>query len=331
MPDPDKTPKLTCGSIALAGLLAVIAVVALQRQNQPPTWASTGAAAVAVVAAFVIARGVQNVFWALLAATLLTLHPAWSREAENHPEELLAGAVVLAGLAGVRIGWHLAFYPRFAWRAWLPLLAFLPMCIGLAWKADKHLGVLAAVLCASGLIAATLLAAGLQERQPEVMPSRLNVLTGLLGAVLGPVGGLVVYRFLDRSLAKEMGTWDWLRDSLPESVGMNPASLDGWSWPDVVVVLTVVAVSLGFALYRGWKQWSTAQAPAAWFLPCCAAVMLAGFFIRPQASSEALPVLLTGLVVLLFVFFIAEMLQLSFRRMVLLPPDERLEVQEVAK
>src|SRR5215472_14941680 len=101
MPDPDKTPKLTCGSIALAGLLAVIAVVALQRQTQPPTWASTGAAAVAVVAAFVIARGVQNVFWALLAATLLTLHPAWSREAENHPEELLAGAVVLAGLAGV--------------------------------------------------------------------------------------------------------------------------------------------------------------------------------------------------------------------------------------
>jgi hypothetical protein len=331
MPDPDKTPKLTCGSIALAGLLAVIAVVALQRQTQPPTWASTGAAAIAVVSAFLITRGVQNIFWALVAAAFVTLHPAWSREAEKNPEELLAGAVVLAGLAGVRIGWHVAFHPRFAWRAWLPLLLFLPLCAGLAWKADKHLGVLAAVLFATGMVTATLLAAALQERKPEVMPSRLNVLTALVGAVLIPTGGLLVYRFLDRSLNIENGGWSWLRDSLPESVGLNRASLDGWTWPDIAVVLTVVAVSLGFALYRGWRQWSAAQPPTAWFLPYFVLVMLVGFFVRPESPSEAMPVLLTAMVVLLFVFFIAEMLQLSFRRMVLLPPDERLEAEQVAK
>lgn len=333
MAELEKSPRLTCGSMALAGLLAVVAVIALQRQTQPPTWASTGAAAIAVVAAFLITRGVQNFFWALLAATLLMLHPTWNREADNNPDELLAGAVVLAGLAGVRIGWHLAWYPRFVWRAWVPLLLFLPICAGLAWKADKQLGLLAVVLFANGMIVGTLLGARLQEREAEIIPSRLNVLTAAFSVVLVPAAGLIVYRFLDRSLYTESGSWRFVRDAFPESmaVGFNVNSLAGWSWPTPWLVLPLLVCSLGLAIHRGCKQWAVGQGPTAWFLPSFAAVMVVRLLLYSEDPGEAVPVLMTALVVLCFVFFVAEMLQRGFRRMVLLPPDERLEVHEMAK
>ncbi len=146
-----ESPRLTCGSMVLAGVLALTVVIALQRQTESVTWTATAAAAIAVVSIFLVARGVHHFGWGVVAAALLTFHPAWKAQGNAPAEEVLGGALVLAVVAGAGIGWRLVFHPRFAWRSWPVLAGAMALGIGLAWAANPHLGFLAAAVTALAL------------------------------------------------------------------------------------------------------------------------------------------------------------------------------------
>src|SRR5262245_2573828 len=187
MGEAEKSPRLTCGSMALAGVLALIVVIALYRQPRPPTWPSIGAAAIGVVSVFLIGRGMLTFVGGLAAAALLTFHPVWFVLGEKnelgdaiHPQQkVLAAACVLACVAGTRVGWHLTFHPVFAWRLWPIVIGALAVLSGLAWVGDKYLGLLALALSISELFAGVFLAYRLRRRQAKVLPSRLNVMVGM--------------------------------------------------------------------------------------------------------------------------------------------------------
>jgi hypothetical protein len=328
MAEPQQSPKLTCGAIALVGTLALLVVVALQRQTQPPSWASTGAAAIAVASVFLIGRGVQNFGWGLVAAALLTLHPSWKEHSESNAESVLAGAVVLAVLAGVRVGWSLTFHPSFAWRAWPLLSGVLAACTGLAWKADARLGVLALALTAAGMGTAAFLALQLRRRTLTDLPARLNVLTAGAQVVLLPAASFIVLLFLDHNLTSDRSWWELLREALPDRLSYATRALarlesNAWSWPADWLVVPLCAVGVVLCSLQGWKEWSKAQPPWSWYLTLVSLLVPALLFGRSGERGEAVSVILTALVVLLVVFVIANTLRRFWLRLVLLPPDVR--------
>jgi hypothetical protein len=323
----DRSPKLTCGSIALVGMLALVVVVALQRQPDPPTWSSTGAAAVAVVAVFLTARGVHHFGWGVVAAALLTFHPTWKAQSDALPEQVLSGADVLAVVAAAGIGWRLAFHPRFAWRSWPLVAGAMAAGIGVAWKADQQLGVLAMAVAVFCLGASAFLGSRLRKRKPAVPPSRLNLAAACALVFLTPVGALVVYRFLDRSLYNVDGWAGLIADAFPTSLGFSLAAFDstnlaGWCWPHPTLVLPYALFALFMNARRGWRQWARAEAPTAWFLSFLSLVMLVGLLVLPTQGA-AMQVILTALVVLLTTSMIADVLRHVVERLVLRPPQER--------
>src|SRR5262245_4812560 len=221
MGEAEKSPRLTCGSMALAGVLALIVVIALYRQPRPPTWPSMGAAAIGVVSVFLIGRGMLTFVGGLAAAALLTFHPVWFvLGAKNelgdaiHPQQkVLAAACVLACVAGTRVGWQLTFHPVFAWRVWHTLIGARAARTGLAWIGDKYLGLLALALIISGMLAAACLACSLRRREGKVLPSRLNVMAGMASVAAVPVAALVVFLFLNHSLSSEKSFGELLPDA----------------------------------------------------------------------------------------------------------------------
>ncbi|OAI49766.1 hypothetical protein AYO44_06095 [Planctomycetaceae bacterium SCGC AG-212-F19] len=327
MAEIDRSPKLTCGSIALAGVLALVVVVALQRQAQPPTWASTGAAAIAVVAVFLVARGVHHFGWGVVAAALLTFHPTWQAQSKALPEAVLAGADVLAVVAAACIGWRLAFHPRFGWRLWPVVGGAAAICIGLAWAADPHLGMLAVAVAMTSFWAGTFLGSKLRQRKPETLPAQLNLLTAGTLVLATPIAALVVYRFLDRSLYNVNNMSDLVANTMPPGLSVSFAAFDAnhlasWCWPHPVLVLPFAVFALFMNVRRGWRQWSRAEAPTAWFLTILTLVILTGLLVLPS-QGPAMQVILTALVVLLTTSMIADVLWHLVERLVLRPPDER--------
>lgn len=323
-----KLPRLGCGTMALVGVLALLVVVALQRQPEPPSWASTGAAAIAVVAVFLIERAVQNIFWGLVAAVLLTFHPCWREHTDSHAVEVLAGAMVLAVMAATSVGWQLAFQPRFGLRAWPLLLGALSLGIGLAWKGEPFLGLLAAGISASGLLLASFLASRMRENDPATAPSALNLAAAALLGILAPAGGLVVYRFFDRTLSTAQGWWPLVRDSFPTSLqpstnAFSSQSLDSWCWPHPWVTLPLVSWAI-FALVRaGWQRWRKHEAPTGWLVGAVAGVLFVGLFLAPASAGQGLPLMLTSMTVLLLTALLAELLHGALDRLVLHPPEAR--------
>jgi hypothetical protein len=327
MSESENSPRLTCGSIVLAALLAILVVVALYRQPEPPTWAATAAAAIAVVAVFIIERGVQNFLGGLAAAALLTGHPSWTAYPDRGGEILLAGSVILAAIAATRIGWHIAFHPRFAWRCWPLVFGAQSLFTGLAWTADPHLGIVSALLCCSGMATGALIGWRHRLRQPKLLPSRLNLLIAASLAVLVPPGGLLVYRFIDRSLRTVADWWDLIRGAFPETLvsanlAFQPPIADVWTWPHMGVVLPLLAVAFLLTVRRGWLEWTQRTIPVAWFLTQLTLVIASGLWLLPQETAPATALILTALTVLLLVFLVAYLLRATFDRLVLRPPDE---------
>jgi hypothetical protein len=326
MSETTKLPKLGCGTVALVGVLALLVVVALQRHPEPPSWASTGAAAIAVVAVFLVARAVQNIFWGLMAAVLLTFHPCWQEHTDSHAIEVLSGAMVLAVMAGACVGWQLAFQPRFGVRAWPLLLAALSLGIGLAWKGDAYLGLLAAGISSAGLLLASFLASRMREHNPESAPSALNLVAAALLGVLAPAGGLVVYRFFDRSLNSAQGWWPLVRDSFPASLqpstaAFSSSALESWCWPHPWLTLPLLGWAV-FALGRsGWQHWRKRETPTGWFVGTIAGVLFVGLFLAPASTGQGLPLILTSVTVLLLTALVADLLNGAFDRLVLHPPE----------
>lgn len=326
MSETTKLPRLGCGTAALVGVLALLVVVALQRHPEPPSWASTGAAAIAVVAVFLVARAVQNVFWGLMAALLLTFHPCWQEHTDSHAIEVLSGAMVLAVMAGACVGWQLAFQPRFGVRAWPLLLAALSLGIGLAWKGDPYLGMLAAGISCVGLLLASFLASRMREKNSESAPSALNLATGAVLGVLAPAGGLIVYRFFDRTLNTAQGWWPMVRDSFPTSLQPSTAAfsstaLESWCWPHPWMTLPLLGWAVLTLSRSGWQHWRKREAPTGWFVGAMASVLFVGLFLAPASTGQGLPLILTSVTVLLLTALVAELLHSAFDRLVLHPPE----------
>lgn len=330
-----ESPRLTCGSVVLAGVLALTVVIALQRQTESVTWTATAAAAIAVVSIFLVARGVHHFGWGVVAAALLTFHPAWKAQGNAPAEEVLGGAMVLAVVACTGIGWRLALHPRFAWRSWPILAGALAIGIGLAWKADPQLGFLAATVPVLGLLTATFLAFKFREENLALVPSRLNLLASITLLVLVPLGGLAVYRFVDHTLFGMKHWWELLADTkaVPPCLTMaafDSANLASWCWPHPVLVLPFALFALFMNLRRGWRQRRKDEAPTAWVLSFSVLVLLAGLLVLPTPGA-AMQVILIGLVALLATSMMADVLRHVVERLVLRPPDEREAESEEEK
>jgi len=327
MTDVERTPRLTCGTLVLTGTLALLVVFALHYHGEPPPWSATGAAAIGVVAVFILMRSIHNFFWALIAAAALTFHPSWTAYASAPAEEILAGAVVLAGLASAGLGWRLTFHPHFAWRSWPLVLGGCAVCGGLAWKAERSLGLLAVVLAAVTFWSGAFLAARFRQKNSPLIPARFNVYLGGAMVLLVPVAMLVVYRFLDRAL---FSTGDWLeaaKSALPEAVTVSgdavEATMAVWAWPVAEIVVPLLLLALAMSAWRGYRQWTRSQTPGG-LLPVVLAVgMLPIVLVQPGQSGAGLALLLVGLTVMLQVSLVADLLGYTFERLVLLPPDER--------
>jgi hypothetical protein len=336
MADAEKSPKLSCGAVVLTGILAVGVIAALQWREQKPTWEATAAAAIAAVAVFLTMRCVQGFFWGLAAALCLTFHPCWKDPTESiHEWETPAGALVLAAAAGGAIAWRLTFHPRFAWRAWPLLLGMLTVGTSLAWKADQHLGLLALTLVVTALGTAAVFAGRQRLRGTEAAPSRLNVAAAVVGGIALAPASLLAYRFFDRSLSFADGWWPLVRDSFPDDLtwstrAFEMTQLERWCRPLPWVVLPLLGLATILTLRRGWKQWTGATVPMAWFLTLCAVVMSAALLFMPQPAGPGLSIVLTALAVLLAVFAVADLLQCTFDRLVLRPPEERDAAKAVA-
>lgn len=326
MNEANKLPGFGCGTVALTGVLAVLVVVALQRHPAPPTWSATGAAAIAVVAVFLVARAAQGLFWGLAAAAWLTLHPCWQEHTDSQSIEVLSGSLVLAVIAAACIGWQLAFQPRFGLRAWPLLFGALALGIGLAWKGNPYFGLLAAGVSSVGLLLASFLASRLRENQSASAPSALNLATAALVGVLSPLAGLLVFRFFDRSLSTAQGLWPLVRDAFPANLQLSShafegAALDSWCWPHPWLTLPLLGWAVFTQAHSGWRHWRQHETPTGWFIGAAASVLLLGLVIAPASAGQGLPLILTGMTVLLLTTLLAELLYGTFDRMVLHPPD----------
>jgi len=340
MAETEKSPKLTCGSLLLLGVLAALVLVAVRQQvtgREQDSWPLTAAVVLAVLSVFQIERGVRNFFWGLIAAAFLTFHPSWRQPANLAGAAVFAESLVLATLASVSVAWYLTFHPRFAWRFWPVIAAVLAGCIGLAWPGelgpkDPRPGLLAMILTVSGLLIAVLLARQLRRRSPAESPSRLNVWTAGLLVVLAPAGGLLVNRFLD-SRADTSGN---LLIPLREAVRQLPAGstsaftrsqLDAWCWPHPWLVLPLLGFALWRTVRRGWKQWTKSEPPYAWLLTWASLVFVGAMFFRTVEDTSPLLVMI-ALAVLLLVFLVGDLLRGTLEGLTLPPPEEREPARE---
>jgi hypothetical protein len=163
----------------------------------------------------------------------------------------------------------------------------------------------------------------------------LNVLAGAAMVVVTPLAGLVVYRFVNRTL---YGTERWsqlLTDANPgllrfSPAAFDPANLQGWCWPHPLLVLPFALFALFMNARRGYRQWRKAETPTAWFLTFSVLVLLGGLLLLPTQGA-AMQVILTGLVALLATSMTADVLHHVVERLVLRPPHEREAENEEPK
>jgi hypothetical protein len=346
MSESDKTPKATCGSVILMGALAGLVVYAQRgyfHADAPPNWGATAAAAVAVVAAFVTQRRIQNIFAGLAAAALLTAHPTWWLQPEGGGLDLLAEAVVPAVGACVAVGWRLVFHPRFAWRMWPVVTVALAGCEGLALASDGRQGFYALVLAPAGLLAGAGLAVALRNRAiPTDRPSPLNPPAALLVAVAATVGGVLLGHFLrhlpekfdpDKLLALQMPdlsfpklavAWELIVRRLDGPYVFSADAFRGghaaWAWPHPYVTLPILAYALWRTVRRGAIQWTRKQPPCAWLLSLAAVAVPTLLAVRPGDPAEQTPLVPLSLVVALVVFLPIDLMQGLAERLVLRPP-----------
>jgi hypothetical protein len=189
-----------------------------------------------------------------------------------------------------------------------------------------HLGVLGLAVAVASVWGAAFLGSKLRKCQPATLPARLNLLTAGMLVLVTPLASLVVYRFLDRSLYHVEGVTDLVNTAPPvlsfSLAAFESANLAGWCWPHPILVLPFALFALFMNARRGWRQWSSAEAPTAWYLTLLTVVMVTGLLLLPTQGA-AMQVILTALVVLLTTSMIADVLRHVVERLVLRPPDER--------
>ena len=105
--------------------------------------------------------------------------------------------------------------------------------------------------------------------------------------------------------------------------GFSRAELERWAWPEVWMVLALMAWGLWCSFRRGWKQWARCKAPLPWVLMLFALVVVAGLCMQPGSTDEIALLSLASLAVLLSVFGIADVARSCMERLVLAPPQER--------
>jgi hypothetical protein len=323
MDEPHPNPRFSCLSLALLLVVAGAVVFAFVFGFLGPragSWTTIGAAALAAVAVFIIERRLKNLFWAVLAALVLSIHPQVRQPAKDQIE-LLAQSGILAGLAAVAVAWHLAFHRRFAWRLWPLVGGAMMTSVGLTWVADTSLGLLAALLIGLSLLPAAVFARYRRLRIDPSLPSRLNVLTTLGLAILGPIGAIYLCRLLDLTSSElrlgETVRAAWLAFLDQPVNGLSLAGFNRWCWPSAWLAVPILLWAWWRALKRGWREWRVGHPPAAWLLSILA-VLAAGFLVpRPDVA----PLVLVGISVLLLVFWVADVWKGTMEQLILLPPE----------
>jgi hypothetical protein len=236
-------------------------------------------------------------------------------------------------VAGVVAGWELAAARQFVWRSWLA--AGLAVVVGgaLAWAAVPQSGLVTALVTAVGLPVGAFLARRQRER-PSWANTAAAVLLGLAGPALGLLLASASVRVLGwpdvRGLGADPGPGDFLAAAVgPDANGLEffrsaAERLQRWAWPAAWLVLPLLALGLGCAVYRGLKRFASRRPPLPWVLVLYAAAELAGLGLRPPELREAVVLPLAALTLLLAVFGLAEVLHALGRPLVLPPPEERV-------
>lgn len=336
MAGPVKGPFLPWGSLlTMIGLAGFVTLRhnPLAMEESALSLSKLWAAVVTTAAVFLVERHLQNYFWAVLAAVLLTLHPLFGQQLEQTSGRAAgAEALVLVTFACTLFAWQLTFLPRFAWWAWFGTGLTLCLGIGMAWASAAEAGLKTALLTAGGLW----LAAGLatQSRPGAEAPSRWNRGAAILFGILSPVGGLAVaslaLRLLQRTASERANGNAWWSVAVPESWEPSWHFLTGdpltrWCWPSVWIVLPVLSWSFWRTLRRGWKQRQHRQVPLAWLLSLYAVLTLAWTCLFPPDDPAASVLSLNVLTVLLLAFWMGDLIRGFFERLVLQPPEERHE------
>jgi hypothetical protein len=331
MTQPDANVRVSCLSLAILVLVAGLMAAALALGFLGPragSWTTIAAVTLAGVAVFMIERGLHNLFWGVVAAAALAAHPL-VRQTGREPEDLLAQAAALAGLAAVAVGWRLAFQRVFAWRLWPLTAAALAASVGLTWSADPALGLVVGFLGGLSLLPAPVLA---RRRRLRVdlpsPPSRLNVMTALGVSLLAPVAGVYLSQWL--ALAGEPRPWHSLGEAWQAYLDRPVKGwdqLNDWCWPTAWLIMPLLAWAWWRSCKRGWRAWRTGQTPAAWLLT----VLMPAAAIALVPRAELAPLTLMGISVVMLVFWLADVWKGTLEQLILLPPEtERPPVRATA-
>jgi hypothetical protein len=286
------------------------------------------------VSGFLILRWLQNYAWGLLAGLLLPLHPL-VRDAGQ--VVLLSETLALIALASVVGAWGITFLSRFAWRSWVLAILVLGQGLGLAWCFDPRSGLMASVLAGAGLVLAALLAILLHARGKGDLPSWCNIGLACLVGVGTPVAaltlGLPVFRAFggrpNVAINDDSAPTDLLRAGLAGPIedyqlhGFKWDELARWAWPEVWVVLALMAWGLFRSLRRGWRLWRRGKAPTAWVLTLYSVIAIAGACAFAGPAEKTGYLTLACLAVLLSVYGIADLARGFMEKLVLAPPQER--------
>jgi hypothetical protein len=293
------------------------------------------AAFVIVAAVFLIERRLNRYFWGLVAAVLLIVHPSFQRQfVQSGNPALLAEGLVLATLACTFLTWDLTVLPDLAWWSWLVVNVALCLCIGTAWVVQAPAGLRAAVVAGLGSGLAFFIGRWRPIDQPASPPSRWNAAAAAATAIVATVGGFLLIPRLAWVAA-------WLQSATPNSAKgslallsaslqasrdqpwreFSPHQLAEWCWPFVWVVLPMLAWAIWRTLRRGWELWRRGQAPLPWLLSLYTVLTVLAGGLLPAGDPRTAIVTLTPLVVLLFVFWVADLFRGVMERLVLRPPS----------
>ncbi len=341
MSEPGTRRLLPWGTVVTVAALAAVVLAAYQDSigaDLQALWPVLAAA----VAAFLVLRWQQNYLWGLAAGVLVALHPLvrdWVAhfDVDRHKDALIAAGLALIVLAGVVAAWRVLFAPYLAWRSWSVGALVFGAATGLLWPLQPRTGLVASAVVCGGLLGGALLAT--RRRRVSAPPSWWNVAAAALVGLGAPVGGLLLGPIVLQQAGwrppaapnAEVTAGDLWREAVsPHSEdyhvhGFRAADLDRWCWPGKWLTLALMAWGFLRTILRGWKLWARRRPPLAWLLTIYTVVVLAGVSFYPGTGRDTDFLSLAYLSVLLAVFGIADVARGFMERLVLAPPEDRLE------
>ena len=330
MADQAAKPSFSCFTVSLnlaVGAAVAAALIGGLWGPRVRPWSVVGSGAIAAVGVFLVARQLLSLFWGLAAVLLLALHPSIRGPVDQPGLGTLAEGGVVAVLAVAGIVCQLAFQPVVYWKLWPPVALLLAGGIGLTWAGQAQAGLLAAFLAIGTILPAGWLAGRYRQRNPAAAPNRLNIYLACILAVGAPAIAIYSLRYVN--LTDDLRAWDLFRQTLQsffeeQADGFTFDRLRTWCWPTLWAVLPILAWGWWRTIRRGWKQWSNAQVPAAWFLGLTTLLLAISAAPRPAGNR----LLLTSATVLLAVFLLADLAKGSAERLMLPPPGYDEEYRE---